>query len=61
MKVSIAGDGTVLKNLVTGETLKGQLPPSSRNWTERNNPSELRATFKIHLEPHSYAVFEREK
>lgn len=54
--VSITGDSTVLKNLVTGETLKGRLPPP-RNWSERNNPGERRVTFNIHLEPHSYAAF----
>jgi len=57
VKVSTTGHAIMLTNLVTGETVKGQLPAPPRTWRERNNPPEQRTAFKIHLEPHSYAVF----
>jgi hypothetical protein len=43
-----------LKNLVTGETLEGKLPPRRRN--ERNENIEERVSFSAHLPPHSYVV-----
>jgi len=60
--VSVTGDYTRLRNLVTGEELSGQSPeepmgPSGR----RPAPFESRESFNVHLLPHSYEVFEREK
>jgi hypothetical protein len=60
VKVSLTEKATKLKNLVTGETIEGQLPPP-RGWNSRNQTGEDRVVFKIHLAPHSYAVFAVEK
>ena len=59
VKISTLGNSTKLKNLVTGETLEGQLPPP-RGWNWRNENIENRVSFKMQLPPHSYAVFARE-
>ena len=59
VKVSVAGNFTHLKNLVTGETLDGQMQTETR-WQQRRNKQnddESRVSFSVHLPPHSYAVF----
>jgi len=56
VKISMLGNSTKLKNLVTGETLEGKLPPS-RGWNWRNENTEDRVSFSTHLPAHSYAVF----
>ncbi len=56
VKISTLGNSTKLKNLVTGETLEGQLPPA-RGWNRRNENTEPRVSFSAQLPPHSYAVF----
>jgi hypothetical protein len=58
VQISVAGNAARLKNLVTGETIIGASPTSSR----RNyNSAEERVSFTAHLLPHSYAVFGIEK
>src|SRR6202142_321886 len=55
VKVSLTGNFTRLKNLVTGEEMTGQAPTQGRGrW--RNN-EESRVSFNVHLLPHSYSVF----
>lgn len=56
VKISTLGNSTKLKNLVTGETLEGKLPPP-HGWNWRNENVEDRVSFTAHLPPHSYAVF----
>jgi hypothetical protein len=59
VKVSVAGDFTQLKNLVTGEMVGGQAATQSQGrWRDAE---ESRMTFNLHLPPHSYAVFAAEK
>ena len=60
VKISVTGDFSKLKNLVTGEMLAGQTPPV-RHWRQQNNADENRVSFMIHLPPHSYAVCAEEK
>jgi hypothetical protein len=60
VKISVMGNSTNLKNLVTGETLEGKLPPP-HGWNWRNENIEDRVVFTVHLPPHSYAVFGTEK
>jgi len=60
VKISTLENSTTLKNLVTGETLKGKSPPP-HNWNWRNENLEDRVTFNTQLPPHSYAVFAKEK
>jgi hypothetical protein len=60
VKISTLGNSTKLKNLVTGETLEGKLPPR-RGWNWRNENTEDRVAFTTHLPPHSYAVFTMDK
>jgi hypothetical protein len=55
-KISTLGDSTRLKNIVTGETLKGKLPPP-HGWNWQNENIEDRVSFTVHLLPHSFAVF----
>jgi hypothetical protein len=61
VKVSVTGNTTVLNNLVTGETLAGQLPPPRHREDWQNTATEDRedrTSFTVHLPPHSYAIFE---
>ncbi|MGO8835844.1 MAG: hypothetical protein ACLQAH_00805 [Limisphaerales bacterium] len=59
MKVSLAGDFTRLKNLVTGEVINRQAPTQGRGrW---RNAEESHVSFNVQLQPHSYAVFAAEK
>jgi hypothetical protein len=58
VKISTLGNSTRLKNLVTGETLEGRLPPSRRGWNRGDESTEDRVSFTLHLPPHSYAAFE---
>ena len=59
VKVSVAGDCGALHDLVTGETLPGERPPAAAG--PRRSPAEPRTTFRVHLLPHSYSVFEAVK
>ena len=52
------GNSTKLKNLVTGDTLEGKLPPP-HGWNWRNENIEDRVSFSTHLPPHSFAVYAR--
>jgi len=58
VKISVAGNFKHLKNLVTGETLDGQMPAETP-WSRRRgqDDEENRISFKVHLLPHSYEVF----
>jgi hypothetical protein len=59
VKVSLTGNFTRLKNLVTGEVLTSQAPtPPRGRWRDAE---ESRESFNLHLAPHSYAVFAAEK
>ena len=60
VKISVLGNSTKMKNLVTGETLEGKLPPP-HGWNWRNENVEDRVSFTVHLPPHSYEVFGTEK
>jgi len=55
-KISTLGNSTKLKNIVTGKTLEGKLPPP-RGSTWQTVTVEDRVSFSTHLPPHSYAVF----
>jgi hypothetical protein len=59
VKISTLDKTTKLKNLVTGETLEGKLPPP-HGWNWQNENIEDRVSFTAHLPPHSYAVFAHE-
>jgi len=59
VKVSLTGNFTRLKNLVTGEVINRQAPTQGRGrWREAE---ESRVSFNVHLLPHSYSVFVAEK
>ena len=60
VRIFTLGISTMLKNLVTGEILVGQLP-SPHEWNWRNDNIEDRVTFKTQLLPDSYAAFAMEK
>ena len=60
--VSVTGDYTKLRNLVTGEELAGQAPEEPMGFgARRPAPDENRESFNVHLLPHSYEVFATEK
>ncbi len=60
--VSVTGDYTRLRNLVTGEELAGQAPEEPMGFgARRPAPDENRESFNVHLLPHSYEVFATEK
>jgi len=59
VKVSLTGNFTRLKNLVSGEVINGQAPTQSRGRWRDNE--ESRMSFNVHLLPHSYSVFAAEK
>jgi hypothetical protein len=56
VKISTLGNSAKLKNLGTGETLAGKLPPP-HDWNWRTENLEDRVTFTTQLPPHSYAAF----
>jgi hypothetical protein len=60
VKISVAGNFSKLRNLVTGEQITGHAPPAERR-RRRQNDGEKRTLFDIDLMPHSYAVFAAEK
>ncbi|HLP76639.1 MAG TPA: hypothetical protein VK327_06920, partial [Candidatus Paceibacterota bacterium] len=60
VKISTLGNSTLLKNLVTGESLKGKLPPARARWNQQSQ-TEARVSFTTRLEPHSYSVFALQK
>jgi hypothetical protein len=60
VKVSVTGNFTQLRNLVTGEAIPGQAASEVHHrWQQ--NADAARTSFNIHLLPHSYAVFAAEK
>lgn len=64
VKLSLLGEFTRLRNLVTGEVIKGQAQEQSRGERQRRgrrDGGEQRMSFDVHLPPHSYAVFAAEK
>jgi hypothetical protein len=62
VKISVTGDYTKLRNLVTGEEIAGQAPEQPMGFGGRRQAAfENRESFNVHLLPHSYAVFEMEK
>ena len=56
VRISTLGDSTRLNNIVTGEILKGKLPPP-HGWNWQTEAIEDRVLFNAHLPPHSYSVF----
>jgi hypothetical protein len=60
VKISTLGTSTRLRNLVTGETLKGE-PPPPHDWNWRNENIEDRVSFRTSLPPHSYTVLAVER
>jgi hypothetical protein len=56
VKVGTLGRKARLRDLVTGETIDGTAPAKAK--FSRRDESEHRATFEVHLEPHSYRAFE---
>ena len=58
--VSVTGEFTQLKNLVTGEMISGQTPVQDQE-RRRREDRENRTSFTVHLPPHSYSVFAAEK
>ncbi len=62
VKISVTGDYTKLRNLVTGEVIAGQAPEQPMGFgARRQAPVESRKFFNVHLLPHSYEVFAAEK
>ncbi len=63
VKVGVTGELTKLRNLVTGEVITAEPPPRDFGWGGRNRGpgGERRATFGLHLLPHSYAAFVAER
>jgi hypothetical protein len=57
--VSLTGDFSRLKNMVTGEVISGRLPEQGGG--RSRNAEESRTSFNLRLPPHSYAVFAAEK
>jgi len=54
--ISTIENATKLRNLVTGEVLDGNLP-ERRPWGWRNDLTESRVSFKVHVQPHSFLAF----
>jgi hypothetical protein len=59
VKISVIGNFSELRNLVSGEVITGQIPSAGgRRWQPNGNAN--RTAFNVHLPPHSYAVFAAE-
>jgi hypothetical protein len=61
VKISTLENTTKLKNIATGEILEGNLPPPHPAWDWQREIVERRASFTVHLLPHSYTVFAPDK
>jgi len=61
VKISVPGDYTRLRNLVTGEKIVGLAPEEQPGFGHRQSIGENRESFSVHLRPHSYEAFEMEK
>ncbi|MGC9943238.1 MAG: hypothetical protein ABSE48_15525 [Verrucomicrobiota bacterium] len=61
VKISLAGNFSSLKNLVTGQVLEGHVSPPVQHWSQGRDGTEGRVSFAVHLPPHSYAVFAAQK
>jgi hypothetical protein len=59
LTVSLTGDFTRLRDLVTGDLLAGE--PKTFGFGRGRQSGETRMSFKIHLLPHSYTAFAAEK
>jgi hypothetical protein len=59
VKISVPENFRHLKNLVAGDDLDGRAPAPAR-WG-RYDADDRRVSFKVHLLPHSYQVFEMER
>ena len=59
VKISVAGGGAKLRNLVTGEILTAQ--PQPQGFRRQPAAGEPQTSFNAHLLPHSYAAFAVEK
>lgn len=60
LRLGVTGDFTRLRNLVTDEVIARQAPQQESGQGPRGG-HEQRASFNVHLLPHSYAVFAAEK
>src|ERR1035437_1426183 len=60
VKISVTGEFTKLRNLVTDEAIIGQAQTEGGR-RGRQGGGERRVSFNVHLLPHSYAVFAAEK
>jgi len=61
VNVSVTGNFTRLRNLVTGEVIAGQAPEQPAGFGARRRvPVENRELFNVHLLPQSYEVFAAE-
>jgi hypothetical protein len=60
-KVSVLGEFTKLRNLVTGEVFNREADQVPDRGRRRQRVEERRASFEVHLPPHSYSVFAAEK
>ena len=60
VKISVPDNFKHLKNLVTAEEFDSQPPTSTPMRWRRQDTFEKRASFNLHLLPHSYEVFEIE-
>jgi hypothetical protein len=58
--ISMLGNSTRLKNLVTGGIIEGR-QPQPRGWTWQVETEEDRVSFTLRLLPHSYAAFATDK
>ncbi len=61
VKISVLGDYTKLRNLVTDEDIIGQTPEHPWGFGQQQSLGENRESFNVHLLPHSYEVFEMQK
>lgn len=61
VRVSVPGDFTKLRNIVTGEELKPQPRPAFGPGGRRGGAGARQNAFEVHLLPHSYAVLVEEK
>jgi hypothetical protein len=62
VKISVTGNFTRLRNLVTSEVIAGQAPEEPTGFGARRRvPVENRESFNVHLLPQSYEVFAAEK
>jgi hypothetical protein len=61
VKVTVRGEFTKLRNLVTGEVIASYVPEPPKGFRRRRADTTPKSHFLVQMMPHSFAAFAAEK